>query len=305
MVKDVKFIQTLKSRRVIMKRLFILTVMFMFLLFTMDESFARAGKGRSSGFRDYNTQQFNYKQNTDRQTSSYQYKNQPQNVASKPSFLNSSWFKWLIGGMFFGAILSLLLGHGFNFGMPGILEILLFIGIIYFLFRLFRRNQPQQEYATEGNTLGNGHLYSKVDTNLGGTIPSVNQDIIINLARNTFLDIQKAFSEQNLSKVRNLMTDRMYNYLEGQIKELKDRGLRNIIEDIKINDIQIVHVEEEKDYKVVVIEIDAWAIDYVVDRYGNIVEGDSKNPTNFKEYWAFVGKAIDWRLDDIKQISDI
>lgn len=290
-----------------MKRFFILSVMFMFLLFTMDESFARAGKGRSSGFRNYNTQQFNYKQNTDRQTSSYQqthtYNKQPQNVASKPSFLNSSWFKWLVGGMFFGAILSLLLGHGFNFGMPGIFEILLFIGIIYLLFRLFRKNQPQ-EYATEGNTLGGSHLYSTADTNLGGTIPSINQDIVINLAKNTFLDIQKAFSQQNLSKVRNLMTDRMYNYLEGQIKELKDRGLRNIIEDVKINDIQIVHIEEEKDYKVVVVEIDASAIDYVVDTYGNIVEGDSKNPINFKEYWAFVGKAIDWRLDDIKQVSD-
>jgi len=97
----------------------------------------------------------------------------------------------------------------------------------------------------------------------------------------------------------------MYQYLEEQLKELKAKGLRNIVENPKIENLEIVHVEEEGDNKVVIVRLDASAIDYTVDSDGNIVEGDKYNPVSFTEYWAFVGKALNWKLDDIKQVDDV
>lgn len=297
-----------------MKRIFIFSLVISILIGSMYDSFARAGKGRSSGFRQYDTQQFNYKKQQDlnkqTQTPSYQqtqpvYTRQPQPQAvSKPSFLNSSWFKWLIGGMIFGALLSFLLGHGFNFGMPGLLEILIIVAVVYLLIRAFRKQQ-NPEYATQTSINNQPYMYETNESYTSSTIPSINEELILNLAKNAFVDIQKAWSEGDLSKVKNFMTDRMYNYLELQLKELKEKGLRNIIDNINIKDMQIVHVEEEKDHKVVIVQITASGIDYTVDKNGNVVEGDPVNPVEFSEYWAFVGKALDWRLDDIKQINDI
>lgn len=294
-----------------MKKGFIFSLIVAIMLVFIDDSFARAGKGKSSGFRNYDTQQFNYKKQQDAgrqtQTPAYQqtqpaYSKQPQ-VSPKPSFLTSPWFKWLIGGMIFGALLSFLLGHGFNFGMPGLLEILLIAGIVYLLFRVLKKPQPQPEYAVQTAISNQPYTYSSTQTAGSITVPNINEELILNLAKNAFMDIQRAWSEGDLSKVRNFMTERMYNYLESQLKELKEKGLRNIVDNIKIENIEIVHVEEEKDQKVVIVQITASAVDYTVDKNGNVVEGDPVNPVRFSEYWAFVGKALDWRLDDIKQID--
>lgn len=293
-----------------MRKLFVFGLMLAFLFTLVDDGFARAGKGRSSGFRNYDTHQFNYKKQQDvkqNQTPAYQqtqpvYSRQPQ-VSPKTSFLNSSWFKWLIGGMIFGALLSFLLGHGFNFGMPGLLEILLIAGVGYILFRMLKKPQPQPEYTTQTATGSQPYMYSSEQISGTSTLPAINEELILNLAKNAFIDIQKAWSEGDLSKVKNFMTDRMYNYLESQLKELKERGLRNVVGNINIEEIDVVHVEEERDQKVVIVRITASAVDYTVDRGGNVVEGDPVNPVRFSEYWAFVGKALNWRLDDIRQID--
>jgi predicted lipid-binding transport protein (Tim44 family) len=96
----------------------------------------------------------------------------------------------------------------------------------------------------------------------------------------------------------------MYQHLDQQLKELKAKGLRNIVENPKIENLEIVHVEEEGDNKVVIVRLDASVIDYTVDSNGNVVEGNKYNPVSFTEYWAFVGKTLNWRLDDIKQVND-
>ncbi|MEJ5172081.1 MAG: TIM44-like domain-containing protein, partial [Hydrogenothermaceae bacterium] len=201
----------------------------------------------------------------------------------------------------FGALLSLLMGYGFDIGMPGLLEILFILGVGYLIFRMLksRASEPQPQPISGYNISSQDYYYT------ASTIPNINEELILNLAKNAFIDIQKSWSEGDLSKVRNFTTDRMYNYLVSQLDDLKSKGLRNIVKDIQIENIEIVHVEEEKDHKVVIVEIDATAIDYTVDSRGNVVEGDSVNPVRFKEYWAFVGKAIDWRLDDIKQVEDV
>lgn len=276
------------------------------ILAMSQDVFARAGKGRSSGFRDYKPQEFNYKKPDSPQTPSYQpsspsYQKSPPTPNQRPSFLSNPIFKWLIGGMIFGAILSLLLGHGFQIGMPGLLEILLLAGIVFLMYKMFRskREEPQHQ------TVSGGHLQfdEKESYATSSTLPSINQELILNLAKNAFLDIQKAWSEGDLSKVRNFTTDRIFNYLNDQLTQIQSEGLKNILKDLSIKNINIVHVEEEGEKKVVIVEIEAEGIDYTVDKSGRIVEGSPDKPTTFREYWAFVGKSLDWRLDDIKQVE--
>lgn len=288
-----------------MKRLMVFIAMILIGFLTVDDSFARAGKGSSSGFRSYKMQDFNrVNKNPSYQTPSKQNQVQNQPVygpQQKPSFLSNPIFKWLIGGMIFGALLSLLLGHGFNIGMPGLLEILLIIGIVYLIFRMLSKKREEPAYATATN-------YSSYSTNQFSnaiTEPYINEELILNLAKNAFIDIQRAWSKGDLSSVKNFLTDRMYIYLNSQLQDLKSKGLKNIIEDVKILDANIVHVEKEGDNKVVIVEIEAEGKDYTVDIQGNIVDGNKNNQVKFKEYWAFVGKALNWKLDDIRQVEDV
>jgi hypothetical protein len=54
-------------------------------------------------------------------------------------------FKWLVGGLILGALLSLLLGHGFQVGTPGLLEVGLLALLGYlalrFMFNSLRRHE--------------------------------------------------------------------------------------------------------------------------------------------------------------------
>ena len=66
------------------------------------------------------------------------------NKTQNPIYTNPL-FKWLVGGLILGALLSLLLGHGFQVGTPGLLEIVLLALLGYlvlrFMFNSLRRHE--------------------------------------------------------------------------------------------------------------------------------------------------------------------
>jgi hypothetical protein len=54
-------------------------------------------------------------------------------------------FRWLVGGLILGALLSLLLGYGFQMGAPGLLEIVLLAFLGYFALRFILNSLRRQE----------------------------------------------------------------------------------------------------------------------------------------------------------------
>ncbi|MCX7914044.1 MAG: Tim44-like domain-containing protein [Thermodesulfovibrionales bacterium] len=297
-----------------MKKVLILLSIFAFLILLVNDGFARAGRGGSSGFRSYKQQPQYNPQQPSQPAPTQQNINRPTTPQAqplqKPSFFNSGLFKVLVGGLIIGSLLSLLMGQGFQFGMPGLLEILIIAGIIFLIVKMLKKSRQKEElqYATGGTTYSEPdiHSYNQTD-NLstayaGDRTLSINEKLLKDVATSTFKLIQDAWTKNDLSSVRNLITDRMYNYLENQLEELKSKGLRNIVEILYFQGVNIVDVEEEDDHKVVIVEIRALLRDYTVDRYDNVVEGSKDTPVEIREYWAFVGKALEWKLDDIKQV---
>jgi hypothetical protein len=65
------------------------------------------------------------------------------NKTQNPIYTNPL-FKWLVGGLILGALLSLLLGHGFQVGTPGLLEIVLLALLGYFAFRFMLNSLRRQ-----------------------------------------------------------------------------------------------------------------------------------------------------------------
>ncbi len=293
-----------------MKKFIIFAFTLIFTIGVFEDTYARIGKGGSSGFRSFKSYKFNKsKQSTLSHGEEKSLKNKnsfSKNRMKNNSFFGGGIFKWLIGGMIFGALLSFLMGNGLHFGAPGLLEIILIGVIIYFIYRAFTKSKQQPQASTNAGTIT---FPQKENTQnfqgeaLSSVSDYVNEELIKNLTKNIFIQLQEAWSKGDLSSVRNFMTDRMYEYLNKQLQELKEKGLRNVVENINIENIDIVHVEEEGNQKVVVVKIDASLIDYIVDSNGNIVEGSKIEPIHMTEYWAFVGKALNWKLDDIKQVE--
>lgn len=292
-----------------MKKLMIFLSIFAFLVMLASDSFARAGRGGSSGFRSYKQQPQQPSQTTPTQQNINRPTTPQAQPMQKPSFFNSGLFKVLVGGLIIGSLLSLIMGHGFTLGMPGLLEILIIGGLIFLIVRMIMRSRQKErmQYATGGTYSASGvHTYNQTDnlftTHTEERTFSINEKLLKDVATSTFKLIQDAWTKNDLTIVKNLLTERMYRYLENQLEELKSNGLRNSVEILYFHEVKIVDVEEEDDYKVVIVEINALLRDYTVDTNNNVVEGSKDTPVEIREYWAFVGKALEWKLDDIKQV---
>jgi len=66
------------------------------------------------------------------------------NQTQNPIYTNPL-FRWLVGGLILGALLSFLLGHGFQVGTPGPLEIGLLVLLGYFALRFMFNSLRRQE----------------------------------------------------------------------------------------------------------------------------------------------------------------
>jgi len=66
------------------------------------------------------------------------------NQTQNPIYTNPL-FRWLVGGLILGALLSFLLGHGFQVGTPGLLEIGLLVLLGYFALRFMFNSLRRQE----------------------------------------------------------------------------------------------------------------------------------------------------------------
>jgi len=282
------------------KKLIVVLLLGSFLMMTATESFARMGRGSSSGFRSYKPQRYNQSSPTQNQQNNYR----PAQPGQRPSFFNSGMFRGLMGGMLLGGLLSMFMGRGFQFGSPGLIEILLIGGIIFFLYRRFARPKQALNYQYASNAGATVEEPATYQQGGGGGAQSatINEQFVKDIAQSTYKTLQEAWSKGDLSPVKNLITPRMYDYLTRQLEDLNAQGLKNIVEIVYIGEVNIVEVEEEDDNKVAVVRIDSMLRDYTVDKNNVIVEGSKDTPSDAREYWAFVGKALEWKLDDIKQV---
>lgn len=287
-----------------MKAAITLCSLFLFLFALAADSDARAGRGKSSGFRSYDSKK--YSPASPQKTPQDMSKAAPASpLRQTPSFLNSGLFKMLVGGLFIGAILSMLMGEGLQFGTPGLLEILIIAGLLYFLYRRFAQKKASEglQYAGGPPSSPGYNLSAEpaaADTRYSAE-QSVNEPFLCDIAKSTFKAVQDAWSSGDVSGVRHMLTDRMHTYLSNQMDELRSKGLRDSVEITYFRNVEVVEVAEEGEGKLVVVLVDALVRDYTVDSQCKVVEGSRDVPVDAKEYWAFIGKGLDWKLDDIRQ----
>ncbi len=278
-----------------MGRIFSLFVVF-FLLFTFDESKSKGSFGKTGSFKSYKS--FKYQAPVVKKEKSNYYKKhyltKKIKEKNKPFFM-SPIFRWLVGGMIFGALLSLLFGYGFHIGTPGLLEIILILGVAYLFFKKSQKKQIlKQQTGKEIQTEESVKTQENDD---------VDEEYLKNFVKNLFIKLQKEWTNGELLPLKSFLTDKMYNHLDMQLIDLTERKLKNVIDDVKVKNVDIIHVEDLGDKKVVIAEIEAQMIDYIEDDLGKVIKGNKEKPISRKEYWTLVGKGFNWKLSNIKRVE--
>jgi predicted lipid-binding transport protein (Tim44 family) len=223
----------------------------------------------------------------------------------------------LIGSMLFGGM-----GGGLGGGV-GLLEILLIVGGVVLLMRMFRARQPRPEPAyagggasaygaTEGSTWSAGGAAAEApaapsDLERGiGYIrqmdPGFDPAAFALGAQRVFVEVQDGITRRDMSALTDRLTPQEYARLQGQCDQLRGARQTNRVEQIQIRRAEPTEAWQESGQDWVTVCFNVSLVDYTVDdASGGLVDG-SRTPQEIEEYWTFTRSVgpKPWRLSAIQ-----
>jgi hypothetical protein len=192
----------------------------------------------------------------------------------------------------------------------GILLILLLVAaltVFYFL-KIQRPSLPDFSGVT-GRDPSNDNLPTKRSAS---TRQNLSIDSVTSADKADFqqllIDVQKAWSNQDLTELRQLVTPEMLNYFSAALADNTSQDIRNHVEDVVLLRAEVLEVWTEQARQYVTAGLRWSARDYnlsLTKKHGEpgyLVEGSEEIPTESGEAWTFMriqeGK---WRLSAIQQ----
>ena len=236
-------------------------------------------------------------------------------------------FGGMLGGLaagFLGAgLFGMLFGGGLFSGLGGfasILGLILQIVLVVFLVRMAmawwqRRNQPA--YAAGPSPADGQQSFrsglSGLDSGLGGfggfgggsnQPPLQIQPADYEAFERLLGEIQQAWSNEDVGRLRLLSTPEMASYFERDLEQNQARGVVNKVSGVKLlqGDLAEAWRENGADYATVAMRFTL--ADKTTERAsGRVVEG-SDQPQEVTEIWTFLRHpGADWQLSAIQQVS--
>jgi predicted lipid-binding transport protein (Tim44 family) len=225
----------------------------------------------------------------------------------------------LLGGLVAGGLIGAMLGNGFGAGMGGILAALaqgaLIGGAIFLLLKLVRRRQqPALAAAGHGQTSNFQAQPAQPFGYAGGAVPPTPAsagpllEIAVTPAdRDAFerllVEVQDAFGREDYAALRERTTPEIMSFLSEELSQNATRGRRNQVNDTRLVEADVAEAWRENDREYVTAAIRYESRDYMVDRAsGQMVAGDSDQPSETTELWTFVRQAgLDWKLSAIQE----
>jgi predicted lipid-binding transport protein (Tim44 family) len=233
----------------------------------------------------------------------------------------------ILGGLaagFLGAgLIGMLMGNGFLAGMAGFasfLGLLLQIGLVAFLVFLAwrwwqRRSQPQQAAYSAPGLGANRDLNGEAPQRQGGLLngfglnggSSAGEPIEIRPAdydafERTLGEVQAAYSNEDLSALRQRVTPEMLSYYAEELAANQSRGVINKLTDVKLLQGDLAEAWREGDDEYATVAMRYSQVDRLIDRdSGRVVEGID-TPDEGVEYWTFRrAQGGPWMVSAIQQ----
>ena len=197
-----------------------------------------------------------------------------------------------------------------DFSSAGILLLLLLLGavtVFYFL-KIQRPSLPDFSKIT-GRDPSSDNLATRRSAT---TRQKISVDSVTSADKATFqqllIDVQRAWSKQDLTELRQFVTPEMVNYFSAALADNRSQDIQNHVEDVVLLRAEILEAWTEQATQYVTAGLRWSARDYNLSltkqrgEPGYLVEGSEEIPTESGEAWTFMriqeGK---WRLSAIQQ----
>jgi predicted lipid-binding transport protein (Tim44 family) len=236
-----------------------------------------------------------------------------QTAAGSGLFGGRGLFGGIAAGFLGAGLFGLLFGHGFFGGMAGfasiiglLLQVILVVIIARLIFAWWQRRQMSAPAYAAAHP-ETGHSFRGVGGILSGTTaPPTGEPLTIATSdykafERLLGDIQAAYSTEDLSALRAMVTPEMLSYFSGQLAGNASRGLINRVMDVRLlqGDLAEAWREGGTDYATVAMK---FALkDSMVERAsGRTVEGGEQSEVT--ELWTFLrARGGNWLLSAIQQ----
>ncbi|MBI4526028.1 MAG: Tim44 domain-containing protein [Deltaproteobacteria bacterium] len=317
------------KRKLILTTLAFLAIAGLFQLAFESYVDARAGGGRSGGYRGSRSYQAPTRSS---RPSPDQPRRETSPAPQQPGMFGSQpggFMRGLAGGLLGGFLGSMLFSSFAHAGLGGLggsgfgmIEILLLAGLGYFLYRKFRSPALATGYRPMQ------YQDARPDQNTGHYIPesvqpredfkfnepdfrsiqlmdrSFDPGLFLKSAQDLFFKIQIAWNRQDLVTLRSLCVPELMQKWEQELADLRARGQRNRMENIALSSSEVTEAWTETGQDYVTIRLQANLLDYTVDeKSGAVLSGSNSDPIEFEEFWTLsrpVGPNP-WKLTAVQQ----
>ncbi|MCM1299654.1 MAG: Tim44-like domain-containing protein [Firmicutes bacterium] len=119
--------------------------------------------------------------------------------------------------------------------------------------------------------------------------PNFTADDFVTFAKQVYIDIEMAWCNRDLTPVRPVMHQNLYNTTMRQIEDKIKQGIVYHYESIAINTAYLTSFVRDKDFEYLTVYLNARMIDYQVDeKTGNILRGDKTTRWDMRYKMKFV-----------------
>ena len=100
-------------------------------------------------------------------------------------------------------------------------------------------------------------------------------------AFNIYNEIQLAWIDTNIDKIKDLISKEIYNQYKDKLKELKDNNQKNIMDKIKCKSSKVVDIRIEDNIEIIECELSVTCYDYIIDKDEKVIKGKKDKNYNY------------------------
>lgn len=108
-------------------------------------------------------------------------------------------------------------------------------------------------------------------------------------SKQVFISLQMAWANFEWDKVRMLETNELYHQHLLQLQEYKNKGWRNVLERINVNNAHLFAYEQDEQNEYLTVYLNTRMVDYILDESKNIiVKGNANTDCYLQYFYTFV-----------------
>lgn len=136
--------------------------------------------------------------------------------------------------------------------------------------------------------------------------PRFDQAEFLEAAGQVFRMVQQANANNELTRVRELLEESLFQQLDAEARQDLADGVRQHLEDVQIHRARIVDAQQRSGTDSILVEFDVSIRSWSEDAQGQVLDGDREQPERFHEYWKFmrnIGEEV-WQVAGIEEAPD-